>query len=267
MMSTTLHRLGAFAIVAAGLAAGQSADAAVLAHWSFDETSGTSYADSSGNGYTGTAQGAGVTHVAGEFGDAANFNGASSSWIKTPYVGGFQSSSFTMSAWVDVSASAINTIFSDWSSPFSFRLYVDTDSKLTLQMRNTSGTDIFTDGLAKSTTTISNNTWHMVTAAWDRTSSSTGTVTFYIDGVAAGSVNSSSANINVMNLTGHNYGIGLKQDGANRFNGSIDELWVLNSALSATQVNSLYLSNAIPEPAAAGILGLGGLLAVIRRRR
>lgn len=50
----------------------------LMAHWKFDETAGATLADATGNGNTGTISGA-VTLVPGRSGNAANFDGVSSS--------------------------------------------------------------------------------------------------------------------------------------------------------------------------------------------
>lgn len=53
----------------------------------------------------------------------------------------------------------------------------------------------------------------------------------------------------------------------NSFFGQIDELYVFNEALSATQVASLFTSNAVPEPGSAALAALGALVLAARRRR
>lgn len=277
MDSAPRYRIGLCAFtVAASLGIASTAPAAVLTHWDFNETSGNTVADSSGNTYNGTIQDAtGVTHTSGVFGEGLTFNGTANAYVSTPYVAGFQSSSFTMSAWVNVTASGLNTIFSDWSkNSWSFRFFVGADGKLCLDLRGPDAqpASAILNKNTVSTTAISYDTWHQVAAVWDRTSNTSGTLTYYIDGVAAGTFNAKAglSTVDLRNNTGNNYGIGIKQDDTTRFNGSLDELWVFNTALSADEVKSLYQFNsiaAIPEPAAAGMMLLGAAALGCRRRR
>jgi RHS repeat-associated protein len=55
---------------------GGGSDPNLIAHWQFDETSGTTAADSSGNGHTGTLNDD-ASFAAGMYGNAAAFDGAS----------------------------------------------------------------------------------------------------------------------------------------------------------------------------------------------
>lgn len=65
--------------------------------WKIDEVSGTSVADSSGNGYNGTA--IGTTIVTGKYGNARSFNGTASDYI---YFGGltWTPTAFTVEWWL-----------------------------------------------------------------------------------------------------------------------------------------------------------------------
>jgi len=60
--------------------------------------------------------------------------------------------------------------------------------------------------------------------------------------------------------------IGARADGSQRADGGMDEVAFFSSALTQAEVTSLY-NAAIPEPATMTLLGVGGLLALVRRRR
>ena len=74
----------------------------LIAHWSFDEASGASVTDSSGNGHNGVLQGPGSSWPAGRFGSAAGLSGAD-----LVAVSGFPRAtlSYSVSAWVRIAAS------------------------------------------------------------------------------------------------------------------------------------------------------------------
>jgi len=75
--------------------------AGLMAHWPLDESSGTTAADASGRGHTGSLVGAaGWQPGGGRFGGAHLFNGATD--IRIPYSTDFALSTFTVSAWVNI---------------------------------------------------------------------------------------------------------------------------------------------------------------------
>jgi hypothetical protein len=95
-MSKKLIYLVSFVLVL-GVAGNASAD--LVAHWAFDEGSGTTAFDSSGNGNNGTLQGD-LKWITGKIGGALEFNGTDSI-IDIPYSPNMTpSEGTTMSAWV-----------------------------------------------------------------------------------------------------------------------------------------------------------------------
>jgi len=75
-----------------------NASAELVAYWKFDEGSGTTALDSSGNGYDGTIEG-GAEWVAGQLGGALEFNG-SGARVVAPNIP-FDNRSFTIAMWVN----------------------------------------------------------------------------------------------------------------------------------------------------------------------
>jgi len=75
-----------------------TAKAELVAQWRFDEGSGTTAADTSGNGNDGTLEGD-VKWVAGKLGGALEFNG-SNAFVAAPYIP-LDSRSFTITMWVN----------------------------------------------------------------------------------------------------------------------------------------------------------------------
>ncbi len=76
----------------------KSDDPDLVGYWRFDEGSGTTAYDSSGNGNDGTVNG-GAQWVAGQLGGALEFNG-SNSYVSAPHIP-LNSRSFTITMWVN----------------------------------------------------------------------------------------------------------------------------------------------------------------------
>ncbi len=80
------------------LAVVSSARAGLVAHWTFDETTGTVAQDSSGNGLDGTLVG-GPQWVPGRIDGALQFDG-SNDYVRAPHIP-FDNRSFTIAMWVN----------------------------------------------------------------------------------------------------------------------------------------------------------------------
>src|SRR6476469_6385078 len=85
---------------------GKSADPGLVAAYAFDEGTGPTTADSSGNGLTGTINGATWTS-AGKFGNALSFDGASYVDLGNPTALKL-TGSMTWSAWVFATGSPVD---------------------------------------------------------------------------------------------------------------------------------------------------------------
>src|SRR5262249_60338542 len=80
----------------------------LLAAYSFDQGSGTTLTDVSGNGNNGTISDA-VWSVSGKYGGALQFNGASDSFVSIPDVAALHlTKGMTLEAWVDPSSLSNN---------------------------------------------------------------------------------------------------------------------------------------------------------------
>lgn len=117
---------------------------------------------------------------------------------------------------------------------------------------------IIADGAANSAT---DNAWHHLAV----TRTAAGAVTVYRDGasIATGTDTGSISNT-VDLLIGSNYGAD-QNTPAITFNGRIDEFAFYPVALSQTQINN-HIALA-PEPGSVGLLGVGALGLLARRRR
>jgi alpha-L-arabinofuranosidase len=231
------------------------------AHWAFDEGTGTTSADLSGNGHTLTLS-AGASWTAGNVGaHAINVNGAANGVATAtgPVVN--TAGSFTASAWVNLtSLSGYQTVVS---------IAGTTVAGFFLQLRGDTGTFAFSrlssdaNGTAtyiSSPTAPVAGTWYHIVGVDD---ASAGTLTLYVDGQSMGSVAYTSgwaANGNT--LVGHGFYNGAQTDDVN---GSIDDVEMFSSALSAAQVAALdqpaaYSFDDGAGPTAADVSGHGNTL-------
>jgi len=117
------------------------------------------------------------------------------------------------------------------------------------------------------------NAWHMITYVYNGSISS---AEFYIDGqsingdyhrppIAVGSENRTNA-LSTVNTELH---IGTFVGVGAMLNTSISDLGIWDTALSSSQVSSLYTLQSAPEPSTYALFGIGaiGLLMVVRRKK
>lgn len=179
----------------------------------------------------------------------------------------------TISLWVKQPATTTNPndIWVGWGDPGAA-----TAVRWDFGLANSSSADMRLEANAKaaqSTTgaTIADDTWHMATVTYEAGANA---VTFYLDGSLFGSVNFNNATpINTVTTgdLGIIIGAGIREatatGNANRFvNGLLDDVRIYSTALSATEVQDLYLLT-IPEPSSLALLALGGLALFVTRRR
>ena len=175
----------------------------------------------------------------------------------------------TYSGWIyfnNVSASQ-NLFYIGRNSANSVRWSVGTGATLNDQYRT--GSTLNND----SSGTLVAGQWAFITATISPATPSSGhtTWTAYINGAQVGTgswSDSSSTYPNETSTSGAT--VGTQTSGAGAFSGYMDDINLYNSALSASQVASLYdsyLAAPVPEPGTFAILGIGlaGFIAVARR--
>jgi len=172
----------------------------------------------------------------GKFGTyAASFNGSSSK-IDLPNLGISGAGTRTISAWVNTnSLSGAQTIFQFGTSAAKerFGFAIDTAGKVYVEYY---GRDAIT-----SSAYITVNNWFHVAATYNGGAIETGTNTqIYVNGVAA-DMTTTGSSTGAAATGNSDYGIGYRRASSSQyFNGSIDQLRVYSSALTAEQIYDLW---------------------------
>jgi hypothetical protein len=218
----------------------------LIGYWKFDETSGASAADSSGNGNTGTTYNS-PTWGAGKINNALTFNGTNQ-YVDagTSSIFNLANSPFTVAAWVKLNA------FDD-SGTYSVRMIIrDTDANNAWQLDATDPTQagspynqfVFTvlqGGVEHTVATGQVNTgqWYHVVGVSDGTY-----VSIYLNGILQGP---NPHNSIISAGTSTNLYIGARTDLVGFTNGTIDDVRIYNRPLSAAQVMDLYNNTVASE--------------------
>ena len=193
--------------------------------------------DQFGN-YNGTATNVNF-NTEGKFGFAGAFNGSSSKIVLPASTVGtiVSNGSFAISGWFNTSTTGTRQfIFSAFQSSY-IMLEVTTGNQLKGTVSNTVGTN---SELTVSTTVTDGN-WHHVVFTGDSSS-----LSLYLDNGTPQT--STSWNGSFYSGTG-GVGIGIRMTSSDYWNGSIDQIRIYDSALSAANVTTLY--NEIECPAVA----------------
>jgi glucuronoarabinoxylan endo-1,4-beta-xylanase len=198
----------------------------------FDEVSGTTASDSTGNGWTGTLIN-GASHSRGLHGFAVNLDGTND-YVSLPsgVVSGLTSCSIT--AWV-----SLDTV-SNWSRLFDFG--TGTTANMFLTPRNGSSNVVrfsITTGGAGAEQSI-NGTTALPAGVWTHVAVtlSGGTGVLYVNGVEAGRNNKMTLTPNALGTTTQNY-IGKSQYSDPYLDGRVDDFRIYSAALSASDVAAL----------------------------
>jgi hypothetical protein len=198
--------------------------------------------DSSGNGYNGTATS--VTYAAGRFGQAAVFNGSSSRITTNLITPNTQdlSWSFWVKDLVHNGSSSMNTLLLDYKNNYAFINYTSSNTLYANARNSSTNADIDVQSSA-----IDTSSWRHIVFVSSLSSGSF----LYIDGAL---VDSNTASM--PSRLSINYGSGLEigwnpAEGspftAYALDGSIDQVRIFNSALSAGNVTSLYNEGTVVE--------------------
>jgi fibronectin type 3 domain-containing protein len=234
---------------AAGASANSAAASAVpndlFVHLKFDDGSGTTAVDSSGNGWNGTLVNSPTWTTAGKVDASLTLNSASSQYVSLPSGVVAGQTSFTIAAWVFLTTS------STWMRVFDFG--TGTSNYMFLTVRNGSNVPRFaflvngnsTEQGINGTSAIPTGVWTHMAVTW---SNNVGTL--YVNGVQVGQNTSMTWNPSLLETTTQNY-IGRSEWSSDPyFNGTIDDFRIYAHALTAAQIYSLATTAVPPAPTA-----------------
>jgi alpha-tubulin suppressor-like RCC1 family protein len=213
--------------------------------WNFDEGSGTSAADSSGNSNTGTLTNGPTWTTGGKINSALGFVAASTQYVSVPYssIFDFATGSFTVSAWMK--ANSLPATQHSANAQLVGKQRGDESIGWTFQFHGSSGTgnaDLWLSDGAGHYTTYTNSTplslsvWYHLVFIVDR---STNTLRSYVNGIKDGTEPSIVSYGNVDDPDALFIGAE-RTDGLSSFDGTIDDVRIYNRALSASEVWRLY---------------------------
>jgi hypothetical protein len=247
---------GAVMVTAAGGTANASASdtlAAPSTQWRFDDGTGTTATDSSGNGDTGAVNGA--TWTTGIYNSGLSFNGSSNS-VTSSSAALNGSGDFTIGAWIKTTATAAGVIIQQRGSSNNgqYQLAITASGTVNFWMRSSSSKYQFN---ITTTATINDGKWHYVSGVRQGV---TGYI--YIDTAVAASGSSSST---LRSLTTNGVSVGADTVAGNMyFNGAIDEVRIYTAAISSNGMTSLATTApTITTPAAASPSAVTGTTTVL----
>lgn len=212
-------------------------------YWRFEETSGVTAVDSSGNSHDGTASRTNIlNNASGKFGNMGVFASASSDEILiTDHNDMKPTGQFTVGAWINTSTtSTYKTIFSSWAAASSkyggIHFYISNGNQIAINSGKNTGTTLATDFQASTgTTNICDGNWHFVIGSWDSS---------YLNVYVDGKLEKSTAWANAPAYQATNYvSIGSCYNPTKSYlmNGSLDDVFLINGkALSDDEIEMLY---------------------------
>jgi hypothetical protein len=202
------------------------ATSGLVSYWRLDETSGTTANDQTGAN-TGTYVGA---HTLNQPGAIANDSDTavklSGGYVSIPAASSLRPSSVTIEGWFNLAAVGYGRLFSASGGVY---LEVDSSNHLLFSYKGTDGNQ----HTVTSSTVLSTGTWYYLVGTVD----SSGNERLYVNGAQDSSLTTGLA------IQWDNYGaaIGAYSDGSGGFlNGTVDEIAVYNTALSATTIQNHY---------------------------
>lgn len=208
---------------------------AAIAHWTFDETSGTVAHDTAGT-FHGNLSPNGAAFVSGGVsGNAISLNRAANGFVNMGNVLGLTSGSFSLVAWVKMNSPEPDTVVLGKHQIFSHNGYflainpTGGGGKVNKAMFY-QGTIV---GAPISTTSVNDGNWHQIVTVYQ----AGGSKSVYVDGAPAENIKASQTFIgnSAPFLIG---GTSIVPEG--RYSGLIDDVQIYNHALSDSDVNFLF---------------------------
>jgi len=237
LVAVTLMMLAAGGMGAANMQT--QSDDGLVAEWHFDEGSGNSLNDSSGNGNDGVIYGA--TWTAGEFGSALNFDG-NDDYINIPTTPDLNpgDGSWTVEAWINIPTyppSNYNYIIMakhDGDMSNGYTMGIISTGEIGWMVDHYRGPNY----KVNSGISINTDTWHHVAGVLDRT---TNTLKTFVNGTQTNSA--SISGLGTINPSNPLWIGRYNRASCSRyeyFNGTIDEVRIYNRTLTADEIKEHY---------------------------
>ncbi len=254
------------------LTAPTGVDTSLKGYWSFnaqDMSSTTAY-DRSGAGNTGTLTN-GPAIAEGKLGQALSFDG-SDDYVSVNNSFGYANTTFTACAWIKTTSASNEVIVSQQNNVAStyggWNLGVNnnTTNKFGIILKESSGNNPYT---VASNTSVNDGQWHHTCAVitTSTTVSANNTALLYVDGVndqASPVLDGSRVYTATTDSLRIGSRVGSSGSPVQLFAGSIDEVRIYNTALTAAQIKALYdagqsdkQNSSVSQPQGTGRLDSG----------
>jgi Concanavalin A-like lectin/glucanases superfamily/Bacterial Ig-like domain len=197
----------------------------LVAAYSFNEGTGTTVGDSSGNGNTGTITNA-TWSTAGKYGDALSFNGTNAMVTVKNSASLDLTTAMTLEAWVD--PSAVSSAWRDVVYKGNDNYFLEATSSQN-SLPAAGATNGSSDVFAAGTAALANNTWTFLTETYNGA-----TLALYVNGVQVSSLPESG---NILTST-NSLQIGGDSIYGQYFQGLIDNVRIYNTALTQAQIKT-----------------------------
>ena len=217
----------------------------LVGYWTFNDGSGTTAADSSGNGYTATLVN-GVSWVTGEIGDAVSANGVNQ-YVSFPPIDLSGTQAVTVAMWVYRTYSTVggHTLFENSTdydaSTTGFGLFPDDPgcNGILAALQGDVGYD------KNCYTQPSSGAWHHLAVVYDKSRPANSEVALYLDGDLQTPTQTLATATNT-NTFGDNPSYLFSRAGTQQFAaGIVDDLQLYNRALSASEIQQIYSLGAV----------------------
>jgi hypothetical protein len=213
----------------------------LVGYWRFDDGSGTTAADSSGNRHTATLFN-GVSWVPGQIADAVSANASATQYVGIPAINLSATKTVTVAFWSKRTYSTVGghtlleTTKNFNNSTTGFGIFPD-DAQCHGIQASLLGNAGYTAMCYKQPTS---GVWHHFAVIYDKTKAGKNEVTLFIDGVQRTPTRYLFV-ANNTNYFGNNPLYVFARGGTREFNsGIVDDLRLYNSALSAAQIQQIY---------------------------
>jgi endonuclease/exonuclease/phosphatase family metal-dependent hydrolase len=217
-----------FLCAAAGTVQAQVPTASLLAHWTFDENSGTTANDSTANNNDLTLVN-GAAWTSGRINSGLLFDGANDHLVGAPNPSTLQPQRFAVSAWIKFSATDTSGgDIATMGDSYSLRVQPSGDMKVFFYRGGSDWPSLISGGF-----NAMDGRWHHVVGQYDGA-----TLQIYVDGGLQGNTPASGA---IVYPTGRSFHVGKHGNGGGNhdFNGTIDQVRVYGEALSPLDIAAL----------------------------